>query len=110
MTHKIRAIIDPIRTLAFGAIGVNYAAVGAAVTDPIRILKFDNLTDVDLLVSIDGTTDHFVIPTTGFIVLDVCANKVRDDGFFIKDGTIFYVKRLGAAPSTGSLYITVIHA
>jgi len=35
----------------------------------------------------------------------VTMNKVRDDGFFIAEGTVFFAKRAAGAPSSGALYI-----
>ena len=36
---------------------------------------------------------------------NICTNRVRDDGFFIPEGTVFYAKRAAGAPSSGALYI-----
>lgn len=109
MGYPKRLRIDAIRTVAFGGIGAAYAAVGAALTEPCRIFCLTNLTDVDVYFSLDGVTDHFIVPSNSFKLIDITANKVRDEGFFISEGTVFYIVRVAGAPTTGSAYIEVLH-
>ena len=110
MAYNNRVIVDARRALAFGAIGAVYAAVGAALASPARIFILNNLTDADMDFSIDGVTDHFILPPNSFKLIDVTANKVRDDGFFIREGTVFYVKQTAAAATAGSVVIEIIRA
>lgn len=110
MAYNNRLIVDPRRVLAFGAIGAAYAAIGAAVATPVRIFILTNLTDVDVDVSVDGVNDHFILPTNTFKLIDITANKVRDDGFFLREGTIFYIKQTVGAPTLGSVYVEIIRA
>ena len=60
--------------------------------------------------SIDGVNDHFILPPRSFKLIDVTANKVRDDGFFVREGTVFYVKQTLAAPTLGSVIIEIVRA
>jgi len=110
MAFKNRLKIEEIRTTAFGGIGAAYAAVGGAVGSPARIFILTNLTDADVYFSIDGVTNHLIVPSNSFKLIDVSANKIREDGFFVEEGTIFYAKRVAGAPSAGSIYIEVIYA
>jgi len=109
MSYPNRVSMDAIRTLAFGGIGGAYAAVGAALTAEARIFQITNLCNTSMLFSLDGVNDHFIVPANSFILIDVTANKVRDDGFFLRVGTIFWVKQV-VAPASGSVYVTVIHS
>ena len=109
MAYPKRFAIDTIRTAAFGAIGAAYSAVGEALDEPCRIFCLTNLTDQDVFFSLDGVNDHFIVPTNSFKLIDVTANKVRDDGFFVREGTVFYVVRVAGAPTLGSVYIEIIH-
>jgi hypothetical protein len=109
MAYPKRLRIDTVRTAAFGAIGAAYSAVGTAITDPCRIFCLTNITDQDVFFSIDGVNNHFIVPSNSFKLIDITANKVRDDGFFLPEGTVFYVVRAGAAPTVGAVYIEVLH-
>jgi hypothetical protein len=109
MAYPRKLIVDAVRTVAFGAIGAGYSAVGAAITEPCRLFCLTNLTDEDVYFSIDGVIDQFIVPSNSFKLIDVTANKVRDDGFFLAEGTVFYVRRVGVAPTLGSVYIEVLH-
>lgn len=110
MAYKNKFKVDTIRTIAFGAIGAAYSAVGTALDDPARLFCLTNTTDVDLYFSIDGTNDHFIVPTDSFKLIDITTNRVREDGFFLAEGTIFYVKEVSGAAGSGSVYVEIIHA
>lgn len=110
MAYPQELTFDTLRSVAFGAIGAAYAAVGAAFTRPVRLIKVTNRTDADVLFSLDGTNDHDMIPSNGFTLYDLTANKVRDDGAFLRQGQNVYIKRVSGAPTSGSVYITIIGA
>ncbi len=110
MAFKTKLRLDPIRSLAFGSIGAAYNAVGTSLADPARLIVFNNLTDASVFFSLDGITDHLILPPNGFKLFDITMNKVHEDGFFIAEGTVIYVKQVSGAPTNGSVYIEVIHA
>lgn len=110
MAYKNKLKVDAIRTVAFGSVGAAYSAVGTALDDPARLFCLTNTTDADVYFSIDGTTNHFIVPTNSFKLIDITTNKVREDGYFLAEGTIFYVKRVSGAPTSGSVYIEIVHA
>jgi hypothetical protein len=110
MAYGTRVNFEELRSLAFGGIGVNYAACGSATTHRARIITFFNQTDKEVFISLDGVTTQISLPSGVGHVLDLTANKVRDDGLFIKDGTIFYVKQGSAgAPASGKVTIQVLY-
>lgn len=108
MAYGTRAAFDPLRELAFGSISGSYAAIGTALTDHARIVKFTNGTNAPMYISLDGTTDYDKIPANGFALYDFSTNRIRDDGLFVPVGTIFYVKQ-DTAPSSGSVWVSVIY-
>lgn len=108
MSRSIRLVPETLKSLAFGSIGAAYMGVGTAFTSPIRILKIQNLTDALLLFSFDGVNDHDILPTNGFTIYDVSANKTIEQGFYVGEGTRVYVKRSGT-PTTGSVYVTAFY-
>jgi hypothetical protein len=100
---------DTLRTLAFGAIGAGYTAVGAVFDFPMRIVAIKNLTDEDLLFSFNGVTDHEIVPEESGVILDLCANNANHSSAFIAKGTIIYVKHNGVAPTAGSVAISTYY-
>ncbi len=108
MAYGTRATFDAVREAAFGAIGAAYAAVGGAITDHARMVRFVNQTDAQVYISLDGSTDHIRMAANSFFILDFSANKVRDDGLFVPVGTIFSARRQAGAPTSGSLWIEVV--
>jgi len=71
-------------------------------------MVLSNITDVTLTFSMDGTNDHFVLPSKGFLVLDLTSNKTSDSGLFFKQGTIIYVKQTAGGPAEGSAYASIV--
>lgn len=109
MTNK--AILDPLRSLAFGSISGTYAAVGNPQSYPARIICFTNTTDADMIFSMDGTTDQLLVAAGGFKLFDITTNHrpVNQDDFCFSNGTQWYVKQ-SSAPSKGAVYIEIIHS
>ena len=108
MAYPKELSYDTLRSLGFASVGAAYTAVGTAFTRPVRLLKIVNTTDINILVSTNGTTDHDVVAANGFTLYDLTANKVRDEGAFFRSGLTIFVKREAGAPTSGNVYVTVI--
>lgn len=109
MSHAIKILPEPVRTIAFGAIGPAYMGIGTAFDHPARMMFIQNLTDQTLMFSFNGVDDHFPLPATGFLILDVTANKTFQAGAFFAEGTRIYVKDVGVIPTLGSVYLTIFY-
>lgn len=111
MALPIRLMAEPVRSLAFGSIGVAYMGVGTAFDHRARMIYISNLTNAKLMFSFDGVDDHFPIPIYSFIMLDSCYNKSDSELYDVAEGSRLYVKQLSAtgAPSTGTVYVTVFY-
>lgn len=110
MAYPIRFRMEAIRESAFGVVGANYAAMGSAIAEPARMIRLVNTTDQDVYISFDGVTNHIRVVSNSFLLLDVTANLVRNDGFFIADGTVIYQKHAGVAPTSGLVFAEVVYA
>lgn len=98
---------EQLRSLAFGAITGTYAGIGPSLEFPCRIYYIQNQTDVLLAFSWDGITDHFVIPSGGFILLDVTTNRTDTGGSMnIAAGRRTYVREPAGAATLGGVYLT----
>lgn len=106
---SVRMKFEPLRSLAFGSIGAAYAALGAVMANPVRFLALTNTTDVSILFSFDGVNDHLVLPSMGFLVLDITANRSQDTGFYLSEGDRAYVKQASGAAGSGSVYLSVMY-
>lgn len=108
MSLAIRLVPDTLRSLAFGSIGAAYMGIGTAITESIRIFHLQNLTDATLMFSFGGVIDHIVIPSGGYLLIDVTANKTYERGFYIGEGERLYVKEIGT-PTSGSVYLSTFY-
>jgi hypothetical protein len=109
MSLAIRCMAEPVRELAFGALGVAYMPVGTQMTRPIRILVFQNTTDTAVMISFDGVDDHLPLVPNGYMILDLTSNKTIPQGFFFAEGQTVFAKQIGAIPTSGSVYVSAFY-
>ena len=105
----IRFFMEPQRSLAFGAIGAGYMSIGAAMANPVRMYELHNLTDVTLQFSLDGIDDHFPLAANGYKVIDIASNETTTDGWYLGQGTSFYVKNFAGAPASGGVSLCIAY-
>ncbi len=103
----IRLSSEALRSSAFGAITGVYSAIGTAFLNPIRLIYVVNTTDVILTFSLDGVADSFVLPSEGFLLLDVTTNRTDTGGcLYLPQGQIIYVK---GTPTLGTVYLSTFY-
>ncbi len=109
-SSAIRFAAEPLRQIAFGAIGGAYATIGTAFENPIRQLLVQNFTDAACLFSFDGVNDHFVLDGGSTMILDICANKSDQGGIFVLPvGTFIWVQDAGVAPTLGACIVSAFY-
>lgn len=100
-----RLTYEALRSIDSTTFTGSYQALGTALNNAASIVKIVNNSDVLVTVSIDGTNDHDILPSSSFFLYDVTANSSRQsDSIFIEKGRQYYVK--GSA-GTGSVYLVV---
>lgn len=109
MAFGTRSTFDVVREIAFGSVSGTYASVGTPMTDHVRLISFNNSLDQDVYVSFDGSLDHLRVAKNSFKLLDLSANKVRDDGLFLAVGTQIYIKEVSASVASGDFWIEVMY-
>lgn len=110
MAFGTRVAFDTVRELAFGSITGTYTALGTPLTDNTRLISLQNQTDQQIYISFDGVNDHLRMAQNSFKLLDLSANKVRDDGLFIANGTQIYIKFVSTLGSEGNFWAEAMHA
>ncbi len=111
MAYGTRVAFEPIREVAFGAVGATYGAIGTALVDHARLVRIVSTLNTDVYISVDGVNDNIRMAAGSFFIMDLSSNKVHDDGLFLSVGTIFYVKQSSAgAPGSGGIWVEVIYA
>lgn len=106
--QNIRLRLEPVRSIAAASITPTYMGVGTSIDHPARMIMIQNLTDATLMFSLNGVDDHFPLPTSGLLIVDVSTNMSISKGFFLSQGERLYVKELDV-PTTGSVYFTVFY-
>jgi len=109
MSLAIKALFEPVRSIASGAIGVGYTGIGPVLAYPSRQIFIQNFTDAPLMFSLDSVNDHFPLPPYSFLLDDLSSNKTLETGFFLAKGDRLYVKQLGAAPMLGTVYFSTLY-
>lgn len=107
---SIRLLPEALRSITGVALTSSYQAIGTPLANPSRILWIQNLTDVQVLISLNGTTDHMILAVNGFVIIDITANKSNiGGGTYIAQGTTVYAKEVTNA-TTGSVYVSTFYA
>ena len=109
---SLRIYPAPLQTLSYLLMSTTYVNIGTPLPFPARILQLQNTTDNDVLISWDGTNDHQFIPSGGFVLLDVTANKsVAQQAWYVGSKTQLYAKfTAGSSPaSRGAVYLTTFY-
>ena len=109
MIYGKRLTFEPLKELDSASITADYVAIGAPLANANRVLWVYNLTDVTLLFSTDGVTDHFRLSSTAFVLLDGTANRTNNEDAFWPAGMTVYVKEDGAAPTTGNVNVSTVY-
>lgn len=113
VSSSVRVRYEPLRSVLFSGISGTYTGVGLPFSNPVRILKVTNFTDVNILVSLNGIDDHDIVSSTGFFLYDYCSNKASAGGLLEQpQGDRIYVKAEAAdnLPTVGNVYVTIVYA
>jgi len=114
LSQAVRLLPEALRTLNFSGISTVYSPVGTSFNNACRLLYIVNNTNAILWFSLDGVTDHFVVPVTSSIIIDVTANRTDIGGALsIAMGTRVFVRGepdTGGAPSSGDVFVSVFYA
>ena len=109
--NAIKVRYEELRSIGFASLSGAYVGVGAAFQHPLRLLKVNNVSDANLIISFDGITDMDFIAAQSAYVFDFSSNASETGGVFEQPaGQRFYVREESAAATEGSVYVTVIYA
>ena len=107
---KNAAQFDTLRSVAFGSITSSYVALGPVLPSYAVQLTFKNNTDGIVYLSTDGVNDMIALPAGWGEADDIRTNAPNVTDYFYSEGTQFYIKYSGSAPSMGSFYMQVLLA
>lgn len=113
LASSVRVRYEPLRSILFSSISGTYASIGLPFSNPVRILKVTNFTDVNVLISLNGVDDHDIVALNGFFLYDYSSNKSSSGGLLEQpQGDRIYVKAEASdnLPSMGRVYVTVVYA
>lgn len=109
--NSILADFDELREVAFGSITGSYTLIGPLFENAVRQIKVINETDGKFYVSYDGIKNQDAITAGSQFINDISSNRSEQGGLLVfpsRKG--FYIKTRGAAPTTGSVLISVMFA
>lgn len=107
----VRTASETMRTLAFGAVGAAFTAIGTPITNASRMLKIDNFTDQTLNFSDDGVNTKFQLTTMTSLFLNITTNRSDVGGVYCYAAhTQFWVLAPGSAPGSGQVNVSTWYA
>lgn len=104
----IKAKFGTLLSVAYTSVVTSYHLIGT-LTQPARLIKIVNNTDVDVLISTDGVDNQDYIPASSFALYDLATNRTISGGNLeFPSGTKFYVQ--GETDATkGFVTVTYIY-
>lgn len=95
---------DILRSIDSAVFSGAFLPVGTPLQFPVRLIKFVNLSNVNVLISWDGVNNHEILPLGTAFTIDGSANRESSSNVWeIQSGTQFYVQ---GSPGTGFIYIS----
>jgi hypothetical protein len=112
LVSSIRVRYEPLRSIGFADIAPTYEPIGLPFANPVRILKVTNLTDQNMIISLNGVDDNDIVASSGFFLYDYASNKASTAGLLEQpQGDRIYVRsETGVSPTIGNVYVTVVYA
>lgn len=102
---------ETLRSRASGAITGSYQILGSPFAVKPRLIKVVNTTDVDILISDDMTRDVDIAPSNSAFIYDITSNASVSAGVLaLSEGDVLYIKHMGVAATSGSVYLVSIYA
>jgi len=106
MAYTSRLLYENLRSLDTAGAAA-YTALGTPLANQGTLIKMVNLSNKNLLISVDGTNDVDICPANGFWLYDVTSDSTIQSSIFTDKGRQYYVKTSDAAAGTGLVYLVV---
>jgi hypothetical protein len=106
MSFTQRLLYETLRSVDTST-ATSYVALGSSLAHPASLIKMVNLSNKDLLVSLDGSTAVDICPANGFWLYDVTTNSPHTNHIFIDQGRQYYVQTTDGMAGTGLVYLAV---
>jgi hypothetical protein len=98
-----------LASVAAASVGATYGVIGSPTGNPIRLFKFTNLTDADIIATYNPTMDQLIIPAGSFTLYDISTNRGHNTELRIAQNTQWYVKYATSPPTIKSIYLEQIY-
>lgn len=99
---------EELRSIDSSTFTGDYQAIGGPLLNPAVLVKIVNNSTSLVTVSLDGSTDHDVVPGQSFTLYDYATNRSnKSSTFAVPVGTQYYVS---GSVGTGSVYLVVQYA
>jgi len=105
MSYTTQIAWEPLRSLDATTLAGSYVNVGTPLENPGYIVKMVNTSDVDVTVSVDGSTDVDICPAGGFWLYDEGKIGLSAGIPALPAGTQLMVNGTGA--TTGDIFVVV---
>jgi hypothetical protein len=106
MAFTTRLLYENIRSLDTATAGT-IKALGTPLANPASLIKMVNLSNKNLLISIDGTNNVDICAANGFWLYDVTSDSPTNNNIFVDKGRQYYVTTSDGAAGTGLVYLVV---
>ena|SRR2546429_5050675 len=100
-----RLVYETLRSRDSATFTGSYQTLGTPLSNAASLIKLVNNSTVLVTISIDGSTDVDIAPSSSFFLYDITSDSPTETGsIFAEKGRQYYVK--GSA-GTGSVYLVI---
>ena len=108
--RDIRVQIETLRSVNSTAFNGTYQALGSPLSNPARIIKIVNNSNVLVTISDDGVNDKEILPANSFVLLDFSSDRETGNQFSMAANTQIWVKGAAGGGNAGLVYLSVYYA
>ena len=114
--RSIRLAAETMRFLGYASISSSFANLGGPLLNPAHMHSIVNMTDKNLLWSLDGVNAHgFLGANGGSFIFDITTNRHWDrEGLYESKGLQVYISTDpnsgGTTPTMNGVYMTVLYS
>jgi hypothetical protein len=106
MSFTQRLLYETIRS-ANTASASTTLVIGTPLANAASLIKMVNLSNKDVLVSIDGTNFVDICPAGGFWLYDITTNSPHTNHIFCDEGRQYYIRTTDSTAGVGLVYLVV---
>lgn len=110
MSLSVKIDWDELRELDFGDFTDSvFVPIGLKLEHPAISVQVTNNTDRTVYISNNGINAKWLLPSKGYMILDIQGNRGIGEAAAAPAGTRFYTKSKTTVPTVGEIVVSIMY-